>query len=308
MDYTILYKSSYEGGNIDCNGGYDLFLSGFDNCERTKLIFERINSREKVWLLFPHYHIPEEDLDAHTKYYFDPSFKEDEYFINFFENFEILNTTNICIDITGLIRPHLAFLTKYLFLKGIKKIDFLYSEPQYYINAEDTAFSGFIDEVKIIEGCGAEDNNPDTDNDVLIITAGYDDKLTSKICQSKSKIKHRFYILGFPSLQPDMYQESVLKMYYAKESIGSVISKYAPAFDPFVTAQTIQEIINSNALFSNIYLSPLSTKPQALGIVLYYLWNYQDKPINIIYPYSNYYYPKTAHGLKKTWKYSLQFP
>jgi len=109
-------------------------------------------------------------------------------------------------------------------------------------------------------------------------------------------------------LQADMYQENVLKIYHAKESIGEIVPRYAPAFDPFVTAQTISEIIDENPDYSNIYLSPLSTKPQTLGIALYYLWNFSSKPINIIFPYSEKYYPKTANGIKKTWKYSLELP
>ena len=42
MDYTIFYKSNYEGGNIDCGTGYDFLFSGYDDCERTKTIFEKI--------------------------------------------------------------------------------------------------------------------------------------------------------------------------------------------------------------------------------------------------------------------------
>ena len=105
-----------------------------------------------------------------------------------------------------------------------------------------------------------------------------------------------------------MYQESILKMHQAKDSIGQREDRYAPAFDPFVTAQIINDIVEENPNHSNIYLSPLSTKPQALGIALYYLWNFESKPINIIFPYSNTYHPKTATGIKKTWKYTFEFP
>jgi len=236
------------------------------------------------------------------------SFREDECFIKLFKSIEIKNNSKVCIDITGFIRPHLIFFTKYLHRIGIKKIDFLYSEPQHYRNAEDTTFSGFIDEVKLIEGCGSATNLPNTDNDLLIISAGYDDKLIAKVSQYKSKIKKKYYLLGFPSLQPDMYQESILKIYQAKESIGKRIDKYAPAFDPFVTAQVISDIVEENSNHSNIYLSPLSTKPQTLGIAFYYLWNFEKEPLNIIFPYSNTYFPKTATGIKKTWKYTFELP
>jgi hypothetical protein len=304
MDYTIFYKTSYDNGNIECEDAYDFFFSAYDGCERTSLIFKKIKSNYKLWIDFPHYknNITGEDI------YNCISFSEDECFIDLFSKIKIDSTSKICIDITGFIRPHLIFFITYLYRLGIKKIDFLYSEPKHYKNAEDTTFSGFVDEVKLIEGCGSKIYSPKTQNDILIISAGYDDNLIARVSNYKSKIKKKYYILGFPSLQPDMYQESILKIYRAKDSIGPRIDKYAPAFDPFVTAQVISEIIDENSDHSNIYLSPLSTKPQTLGIVFYYLWNFDKKPINIIFPYSNTYNSKTASGIKKTWKYTFELP
>jgi len=75
-----------------------------------------------------------------------------------------------------------------------------------------------------------------------------------------------------------------------------------------VTAQKISEIVDENPDHGNIYLSPLSTKPQAAGIAFYYLWNFNSKPINIIYPYSKTYNGKTVTGIKKTWKYRFELP
>ncbi|MGA3013964.1 MAG: hypothetical protein ABSD71_08010 [Bacteroidales bacterium] len=304
MDYTIFYKTSYDKGNIDHNVDYDFFFSAYDACERTTIIFDKIISKSKLWIVFPHYHI---DLVGENIYNCN-SLREDEGFLDLFNAVNIQASSKVCIDITGFIRPHLIFFTTYLYRIGVKKIDFLYTEPLHYKNAEDTTFSGFIDEVRLIEGCSSEMILPNTDNDLLIITAGYDDKLIAKVSNFKSKIKNKYYILGFPSLQPDMYQESILKIYQAKDSIGQRIDKFSPAFDPFVTAQVINDIIEENQDHSNIYLSPLSTKPQTLGIAFYYLWNFKIKPINIIFPFSNTYFPKTATGIKKTWKYTFELP
>ena len=305
MDYTIFYKSNYEGGNIDCGTGYDFLFSGYDDCERTKTIFEKIKAKTKIWIEFPHYNL---NLIENEKIYKCKSYKEDEAFIELFQKTQITSLAKVCIDITGFIRPHLIFFVAYLHRLGIKNIDFFYSEPIHYKDAEETTFSGFIDEVKLIEGCSSSIINPNTENDLLIITAGYDDKLIAKVSQHKSKIKEKVYILGFPSLQPDMYQESILKLYNAKDSIGKIDRRFSPAFDPFVTAQTIHEIVESKPNCSNIYLSPLSTKPQTLGIALYYLWNFHKKPVNIVFPYSKIYNVKTAVGIKKTWKYTFELP
>ena len=302
MDYTIFYKTSFENGNVEYSTKYDYFFSGFDDCERTKYIFDKVSSENKFWIDFPHYKL---GLTGENVYKC-PSSKEDEAFIDLFGALKLTDSTNNCIDITGFLRPHLVFFIAALYQMGIKKIDFLYSEPYHYKYAEETTFSGFIKDVRLIEGCTSLINNPNTENDLLIITAGYDDKLVAKVSQYKSKIKNKFYILGLPSLQPDMYQESVLKMINAKESIGTITPHFSPAFDPFVTAQTIHEIVESVETYSNIYLSPVSTKPQTLGIVLYYLWNFKNKPVNIVYPFSAIYNYRTAVGLKKTWKYSFE--
>ncbi|MGJ1508193.1 hypothetical protein [Sphingobacterium siyangense] len=305
MDYTIYYKESFDNGDIpDCEH-YDYFISGFDDCERTKVIFNKVNAKSKIWLNFPHFNLEIENTD-NEHIYESTEVKEDDYFLGFFNTFNIAIGSQICIDITGFVRPHLVFLVTSLNRLGITKIDFIYSEPRHYKSAEETTFSGFIEEVRLIEGCTSY-MNPETENDLLIISAGYDDKLIAKVAQDKSKITNKYYLIGFPSLQPDMYQESILKMHQAKESIGQRKDIFAPAFDPFVTAQCIHDIVEKNR-WSNIYLSPLSTKPQTLGIILYYLWNYRSKSVNIIYPYSNLYFPKTAYGIKKTWRYTVELP
>jgi hypothetical protein len=309
MDYSIFYKEEIAPDALKGLSAYDLFISAYDGCERTLKIFEEVQAKEKVWLLFPHYSaIAINSISSEQQVYSDNSFKEDEYFLKFFEK-KFLSYSSICIDITGFIRPHLIYLLKYLSTLGISKVDLLYTEPNHYKNADDTTFSGFIDEIRLVEGCSAIDVNPDTENDILIISAGYDDNLIAKVSQAKRYCKKKFYIIGFPSLQPDMYQESILKLHNAKESIGAnMTQKFAPAYDPFITAQKIEEILNENPNATNIYLSPLSTKPQTVGIALYYIWSFKLKPVNIIFPFSKKYTSKNAIGVKKTWKYTFEFP
>lgn len=306
MDFTIFYKQSFENGNVICREQYDLFISAFDGCERTESIFGRIDAKQKIWLIFPHYH----DLGLCPSTAYDPGlYKEDEYFNQLFQDHAISPASRICVDITGFIRPHLIFLLLLLDNRGLEKIDFIYSEPDRYEKAEDTRFSEFIDSVRLVEGCSAVNGSSDTTKDLLIISAGYDDKLISKIAQDRKDIRKKYLIVGFPSLQPDFYQESVLKLEGLKEILGTDIQRrFSPAFDPFMTAQLIKEIVESNPDHSNIYLSPLSTKAQTLGMALYYIWNYRCQPLNIIFPFSNKYHARNCIGLKKTWKYTVQLP
>lgn len=310
MDYTIFYKDSYTNGDLTNSSEYDIFLSAFDNCNRTKEIFERVKSSQKQWFIFPQYKGIRQDELPLKDVYISEFLSESEYFENFILNFNTndYKTKKICIDITGFIRPHLIYLLKLLSHFGISQVDLLYTEPIHYKDADDTKFSGYIDEIHDVEGCSSINNNPNTDNDLLIICAGYDDNLIAKIAQSKGHCQKKYYILGFPSLQPDMYQESILKMENAKQSTGEFMKiRFAPAFDPFVTAQIINEIIEENPKSTNIYLSPLSTKPQTVGMALFYIINYAKLPISIVFPYSKTYTSKHAEGIKRTWKYTIEF-
>lgn len=307
IDFTIFYKKKYMEGNIPVNNSYNFFFSAYDDCERTQEIFAKIDSINKFWILFPHYNLTP-DIENCFIY---PDFDEDsDAFITFINGLNIDQHSTICIDITGYLRPHLMFFSILLQRIGVTKIDYIYSEPKFYINSEDTTFSGIVSEKpRVIYGCGSSMSNSTFEQDLLIINAGYDDKLISAISSDKSKINNKVLIIGFPSLQPDMYQENILKINKAKDEIGVIIEhKYAPANDPFVTANKIKEIVDSNPLSNNIYLSPLSTKPHTLGMLLYYIWYKDKKSLNIIFPFSNVYIPKTAVGIYCTWIYTLEFP
>ncbi|WP_321515413.1 hypothetical protein [Marinifilum fragile] len=308
MDFSIFYKESFDNGDYSKLDHYDIFLSAFDNCDRTRIVFENVNADIKYWFLFPQNTYVQDGVPTDNVYK-SGFFKEDEYFLDFIRMGVISNKLSICIDITGFLRPHLLFLLKYIRILGVQRLDMIYTEPAQYRDGDETKFSGFIDEIRSVEGYTSANINPNSDNDLLIVGAGYDDYLIAKIAQHKSKTKNKYFILGFPSLQPDMYQENILKMGRANESIGEGKHiRYAPAFDPFITAETIKDIVNENPNVTNIYLSPLSTKPHTIGMALYFLWYSDNQPLNIIFPYSNHYATKHAIGVKRTWKYTIELP
>jgi len=305
-DYTIYYKERYDKCNLTNLPQYDIFYSAFDDSERTKETFKLVKAKTKKWFIFPQYQYAQDDLPK-KDIYKNNSCDEVEYFENFRNDFSYSNKNTICIDITGFIRPHLMYLLHFFWRSNIDKIDLLYSEPISYKKAEDTKFSGYIEKCKNIEGFSSNcDSN--VDDDLLIVCAGYDDKLIANVVQEKQRCK-KYYILGFPSLQPNMYQENVLNMYKRRDIIGEKKIKFAPAYDPFVTAQVIEEIIGECPKAKNIYLSPLSTKPQTVGMALYYIMNYKKRNnVSIIFPYSNTYASDHTTGIKRTWRYTIEFP
>lgn len=308
MDYKKYYKYHYnpEEG-FDCPQ-YDLFISAFDGCDRTIIPYRKVIANEKIWMIFPQYNYGTERPVENV--YFNEEKRESNYYREFMIKYvnNDLPSKSICIDSTGFLRSHLLFLLAFFCHAGVRKLDILYTEPIMYSKADDTTFSNNIECVRAVDGYT---NTPDTSeelNDVLIVCSGYDEKLFSAVASYKSNCKYKYHIIGFPSLQPDMYQESMLRFYKIKESVGNSHRMFAPAFDPFVTAQTVDEIIKKIPNATNIYLSPLSTKPQTIGMGLYYLFNKNIKPVNVIFPFSMEYTSGHTKGIKRTWRYTLELP
>ena len=84
----------------------------------------------------------------------------------------------------------------------------------------------------------------------------------------------------------------------------------APANDPFSTAQVISDKvreIDGRAPDQNIYLAPLSTKAQTLGMSLY--WQLEGRArgrCTLLLPECITYSRETSTGLKRLWKYEVE--
>lgn len=308
MDFTKFYKCSFDPeAEFECPE-YDLFISAYDECERTRIPYNKIKARKKLWMLFPQYRY--KSSNPQEEFYYSQNKRESEYFKDFFNMFgrDNLCKMSICVDSTGFLRPHLIFLLGYFNFIGLKQLDVLYTEPGRYSKADETDFSISIDVVRTIEGFSNNPITSDEMNEALIVCSGYDEQLFSAVATYKSNCKYKYHIIGFPSLQLDMYQESMLRFYKVKETVGNSERRFAPAFDPFVTAQAIDNIVKDIPNATNIYLSPLSTKPQTLGMVLYYLYHRHDKAVSILFPFSMVYTSGHTEGVKRTWRYTVELP
>lgn len=319
MEYSYHYKkelpieSSWED-LVNC----DIFISAFNLSQRVKIIYDKINIKNKYWLIFPEYQYEEDELPEEEKFICSNG-QEGEQIISFFNYInKNLSELSITIDITGFMRPQLAFLLKYLHMSEVKKLDLIYSEPERYFKKEDTSFSdGNVIEIRQIAGFEGV-HSRDTSNDLLIIGSGYDHSLIKSVCSHKEHAKIK-QLLGFPSLRPDMYQENIIKAAMASDSIEpESLNKplFAPANNPFITAEVLSDTVkylNKNNMpgdidgFSNLYLCPLSTKPHTVGFVLFFLKELKDKPVSIIYPFFEKYDKETSIGVNKVWMYSVEF-
>lgn len=140
---------------------------------------------------------------------------------------------------------------------------------------------------------------------------GYDHHLISHVVQAKEGARV-VQLHSFPSLSADMYHESILrfdKVQSEQPRSGDEIY-YSSANDPFVTAASLAQAVDSagrHQRITNLYLSPLATKPQAVGFGLHFLRHLRGTPASIIYPSSPRYTRETTTGVGRAWIYPIHF-
>lgn len=312
IDYTVFYKDRYKPeDDWATKHHWDLLISAYNQSQRVQKIFKDTHASEKHWWIIPDYEYQPDEYPEIGQCFAPKSQHEAEFVQDYFDQAKLdIARIRLCVDITGMMRPHLLFLLKYLWVNRVEKFDVLYADPVRYEKKHETAFAGeVISQVRQVAGYEG-DHVPDTSNDVLVIGAGYDHQLIAHVAESKAKTK-KIQMFGLPSLQADMYQENVLRAHRAAEAVGIYQDCFAPANDPFVTASVLAQTLRSietKKPVTNLYLSPLATKPQVLGFGLYYLYERQDTAASIIFPISMKYNRETTRGLTKISRYMVEFP
>jgi hypothetical protein len=315
IDYTVLYKDELP---VDANWPsavkWDIFVSGYTAAERVRSVYDKAPAAEKHWLIFPEYGFTSDECPPGA--FTLPTHDEAEYVKAFWDSsIGDVAGRSICVDITGFIRPYLIFLLRWLAERKVTRFDALYTEPVMYKKRDQTRFSDeVVVEVRQIAGFEGT-HSPDTSNDYLIIGAGYEYKLIALVAENK-EFSRKIQIFGLPSLRADMYQENVLRAYSAEEAVGrhttdESSSYFAPANDPFVTASTLRDVvgrINAHKPITNLYLSPLATKPQVLGFAVYYLTEQRSGPTSLIFPFCDAYDQETSTGVSRIWRYTVELP
>jgi hypothetical protein len=188
----------------------------------------------------------------------------------------------------------------------------VYSEPEAYSKQEATVFSTqTTGRVRAIAGMRLS-NNEDA-QDALVLGVGFDHALINEVMNNKDHVVV-YPILGFPPLSPDMFQQSAIRASHsggpALEEAWITNRRFAPANDPFATAGVVAELvrkIDGARLPPNVYLSPLSTKVQALGFALYWVLEGKGRgAVSMLLPECETYSRETSTGLKRLWTYEVE--
>lgn len=315
-DYSIYYRRSVSVNRIAKElPEFDVFLSAYNSSDRVGRVFQDVRAKRKYWVIHPEYcYAP---LDEPVGFEIVKPAEKDELdqvnkIIEVCGGIDLVGL-DICLDITGFMRHVLVFLVAKLAHLGVRRVMFLYSEPVSYVQQEDTPFSTTTSgRVRPVRGMAGV--NTANDKDHLIVGVGYDHKLISEVVNNKDDAEV-YPVFGFPSLGADMYQQSALR---ASESGDVALGgrwvsnrRFAPANDPFATAQVVSDIVgrvDAKYGMPNIYLAPLSTKAQTLGFALY--WQLEGRArggVSLLMPECITYSRETSLGLKRLWSYEVEF-
>ena len=311
-DYFYRERMPLEGPWSD---NWDVFVSGFEDSARVNRVFALARATHKHWLIHPEYRLLPEALPQDATC-LALAGAEDEAMLGYLGRLEadgvVLASARICVDITGLLRPHLMFLVKLLRQRGVRSFDVLYAEPQTYEGRENTLFNGgdILDTREVTGFSGV--NASSGIEEVLIVGPGFDEASFDAVIGEKEGAT-RIEIYGLPSLQPDMYQLNVLKAYRPETTsldIHSPKRRFASASDPFAVASELSRAcahLRRRGADKRIYLAPLATKAQALGFALFFLAECEGKPVSIIYPFTGTCAPRTGRGVSGIWRYTVDF-
>lgn len=305
--FNLLTKTSCKLSEAKTLGKWKLLVGCYTLADRVKDVFDSIDAEMKVWFVVEEYKFEAADLPSDgSDLILGTGDGEHEVLEGLIARI-VQERECVCIDATGFIRPHLLYLIKEIRRRGVIKFDVLYSEPAFYSNKESTSFSKgafrHARQVSTFEGV-----HEDPGNDVLIVGAGYDIDLIQAIVENKSKCRLINFV-GFPSLVADMYQENLLCLDKAGLPADWSEIDFVPANDPFITAgalfNRVYQLVREGA--NNIYLSPLSTKPVALGFALFYCLWCEDAPASIIFAYKEEYAQNTSVGVSRIWRFEVDF-
>lgn len=315
MDYNIFYKDAFgDASALATTHRWDIFLSAYNSTDRVREVFEVIDASLKWWIVHSEYRFELGQLPSGEYVYVSDDESEDTFMAGILDGLPALESSSLCIDISGFMRPHLMVLLWLLAERGVREFDAIYTEPLRYAQQEATEFAqGDVSVVRTVDGYGGF-YSPSLrhDEDLLIIGVGYEHDLIRQVAREKQTAQ-KVQLLAFPPLQADFYQESRLNL----ERVADVVSAinvnrpiFAPAHDPFVTAQVLHETVEwyRQRWAKNIYLCPLASRPQALGFALYYLFEGRQQAVSIIYPFTPRYSQSAARGIARIWKYRIELP
>lgn len=218
---------------------------------------------------------------------------------------ELTPDSSVIVDITSFIKPYFFLLLKKLFKDyQLKKLGILYTEPLHYkkSKSEDYSFSSGSKMVGEIPGFGYHEDT--AKKKLLIIIMGFEGARFSEV-HTSIESDLTIPINGFPSYVLDYKNVSIImNKDMLVDANCSHNMEMASASDPFETLAILKGIHKQWHDSHIMTISPLGTKPMALGSCLFSLIQHD---VRVVFPYPTRYEPLTStqeSGI--TWLYKIE--
>lgn len=189
------------------------------------------------------------------------------------------HTKTVTLDITTFTKELLFEILFYLTnILKIEKLRFLYTVPEKYASPDEGPLSHGIKSIKVIPFFWNKWSV--TKDDFLMVILGYEEmRAWSLISRFDANINKLF--ITKPGSKPEWdthcesYNERLLKENYDIDKI--------PAMDPIAAIKSLENQIIQRKLYDkyNIFIAPLGTKPQIVGI-FYFINKHPETNTNII--------------------------
>lgn len=208
---------------------------------------------------------------------------------------------NIVIDISCVRIPDVFSIMKILKLNNhTNNIACIYSVPyDYEYFAGDFSYKSSLGDLQNYEltGYGGE-YDPDAPNSTYIIFLGFEGALSLKVLE-EAAYKRLTFVNSLPSFSQKYKDISILnnRSSIKGKKYDSIL--YVPADNPFEVYNFLEQKYSEG---SSVCISPLGTKPIALGVCLFAL---NHEKVRIVYPISDVYSTHITNQVTKTLVYEL---
>lgn len=205
------------------------------------------------------------------------------------------------VDITGFTKRHLLLLLRMLDDIGLwPALRLLYTEPRDYVTDLYSPMSFGLREISPIPGFGGQEfpSKPL----LLVIFLGYEGDRALALFENLDP-NEAILVVPRPAYHPEWEGRTEALNRALISLVGTKQVIYADSRDPLRVASTLASLLGNPRYAANkfnCHVSPLGTKPQVVGLYLY--WRQHRREIAVIYAqplrHNRRFY---SHGVGKTW-------
>lgn len=206
----------------------------------------------------------------------------------------------VVFDISCVKIPEMFSIIKYLkMVVPLIQLHAIYSIPYDYNFPKEpfTSYKSFAGDLTMYELLGFSGAGNDTsENSDLFLFMGFEGALALKVTEDTA-YKELNLINNLPSFYQKYKDISVINNYQLMQSQNHIL--YTPADNPFETYNLLNSVIGLDA---PACISPLSTKPIALGVCLFAL---DHEKVRVVYPVSQKYNKSNTVETYRTYIYDI---